>query len=405
MKRTITFLVLIFACIFVSKVQAQYDSGSGTADDPYIIKTAAQLSAIRDNNGSTFGSKYFKLANDIDLTEYIDSQWPTEGWLPIGWPVSDFGAGFYVVVDGDYHTISGLWINRPNADFVGLFGRLTAYDANTYSKIKNLGIIMNEDKGGIVGHSKVGALTGVNNLNLSFEQVFIKGTVHGVDSVGGLTGDVKSRYSYNIPIRDCYFVGTVEGTERVGGLGGIVGSTRNCYIENCYFLGYVKSSGTNVGGLLGLREEGSGVTVLNNNYFVSDLNPGMNGVGNNAALMPDAGKSLADMKKQATYENWDFTNVWKIDEETSTPYFKWQSGPIFLGINAPVAAKNALVVTTIGNTLRIKGFTPNETINVYTVSGAKIYSAKAKGSEVNVNLPAHGVYIVSAGAQKAKTVY
>lgn len=56
-----------------------FDGGSGTVEDPYIISTAEQLDAIRDNHSASY-----RLANDIDLTNYIDKKYGTEGWKPIG---------------------------------------------------------------------------------------------------------------------------------------------------------------------------------------------------------------------------------------------------------------------------------------------------------------------------------
>jgi hypothetical protein len=55
--------------------------------------------------------------------------------------------------------------------------------------------------------------------------------------------------------------------------------------------------------------------------------------------------------------------------------------------------------------LNLKGFVPNEQIDIYNSSGMKVYSVKAKGSELNVKLPVHEVYIISAGAQQIKVLH
>lgn len=57
-------------------------SGSGTKADPYLIFNPIQLHNIRNFTG--YDEVYFKLMSDIDLTEFIDDNSPTEGWEPIG---------------------------------------------------------------------------------------------------------------------------------------------------------------------------------------------------------------------------------------------------------------------------------------------------------------------------------
>lgn len=51
-------------------------SGSGTKDDPYLIFNPIQLHNIRNFTG--YDDVYFKLMSDIDLTEFIDDNSPTE---------------------------------------------------------------------------------------------------------------------------------------------------------------------------------------------------------------------------------------------------------------------------------------------------------------------------------------
>lgn len=67
-------------------------SGSGTATDPYIITTAAELSTI---GGSENKNKYFRLGNDIT----VDSSFSTIGT-------------FYGILDGDGKTITGVNITE-----------------------------------------------------------------------------------------------------------------------------------------------------------------------------------------------------------------------------------------------------------------------------------------------------
>ncbi|MDR3000556.1 MAG: hypothetical protein LBU89_04750, partial [Fibromonadaceae bacterium] len=48
------------------------------------------------------------------------------------------------------------------------------------------------------------------------------------------------------------------------------------------------------------------------------------------------GKTTAEMMSQSTFANWDFTNVWQIDEGESYPYHAWQGG----GGGTPIIVSN-----------------------------------------------------------------
>lgn len=131
MKNILTRNLLIAACclVFPAGMFAQFSgSGSGTKDDPYRIFNAVQLNQVRHFCGQ--GVVYFSLEADIDMTQWIAENNPSQGWLPIGDASSAF-AGYF---NGNGHTISNLWINRPNTDNIGLFGKIDISDA----KIINL---------------------------------------------------------------------------------------------------------------------------------------------------------------------------------------------------------------------------------------------------------------------------
>lgn len=104
-------------------------TGSGTADDPYLIYTAAGLKAFRDKvNGQNGQTKqpgaHAKLMNDIvlnDGTFDADGNWSESGtpdqWTPI---VGNYGYGG--TFDGDGHTIRGLYVK--GGEYAGLFGNV-----------------------------------------------------------------------------------------------------------------------------------------------------------------------------------------------------------------------------------------------------------------------------------------
>lgn len=86
--------LLLLLCLFFLAAPAAAAGGSGTAADPYIIQTAAELQSIQNNLAA-----YYKLANDINLQGV--------SFTPIGSTSSPFTGSF----DGAGYTISNLVIS------------------------------------------------------------------------------------------------------------------------------------------------------------------------------------------------------------------------------------------------------------------------------------------------------
>ncbi|MDR1527553.1 MAG: Ig-like domain-containing protein [Dysgonamonadaceae bacterium] len=297
-----------------------FEGGTGTETDPYLVKTAEQLDLVRDYLSDVEGDKiYFKQIADIDLTSYLAAEYPDEGWLPIG--VS--GGKRFGIYDGDNHKITGLWINRPAMQRVGLFGMLS-----TSSKIANLGVEI--DTKGITGLSYAGGLVGqINDLTMVIENCYVTGNVTGVGASPTYAGLLAG---YNIgTITNSYAIGTVTGTGVVGGLCGGSSTTTNSYMTftNCYADVLVIGT-TLIGGLVGQSSSSASATKnVTNTYFNAEINAaGLNSFGSHPAIATTAGKTGAELKTQSTFVDWDFTHLWKIDEGARTPYFQWQtSGP------------------------------------------------------------------------------
>lgn len=113
MKRIFTLLFVMAA--LVAQGQDIYDLGSGTPEEPFQVATAEQLDSVRKHL-----DKHFIQTDPIDLGPYIETNYSADGWLPIGANVD--GQRFVGTYDGGGKTISGLTINRPGIDNVGLFG-------------------------------------------------------------------------------------------------------------------------------------------------------------------------------------------------------------------------------------------------------------------------------------------
>ncbi|MDG5767104.1 SusE domain-containing protein [Balneolales bacterium ANBcel1] len=171
-------LTLWLAALATLPAQAQQSSfagGSGTIDDPWHIETIQQLQQISDDLDA-----HYLLVNDIDASE-TEGWNDSEGFEPIGY-FEGTGAGsdnkpFRGTLDGDGHTISGLSIQRPDSEGIGLFAK-----TNEYAHIKNLRLIDAE----VIGNSVTGVLAGYNNGLIYNSEV--SGWVAGDREIGMIAG-------------------------------------------------------------------------------------------------------------------------------------------------------------------------------------------------------------------------
>jgi|GEM_PF-4440303 len=264
-----------------------------TSDSPIIITTPAELDGIR--NGL---NKHYKLGKNIDLTDYLapsgNGHNEGDGWEPIG----TYSNPFTGSLDGDGYVITGLWINRPTTDNVGLFGRTQS------ATIKNLGVILASN--GIIGNYHVGGLVGLQEAGIgdssSITNCYATGNIMAVRYAGGLVGVQRTNIGSSA-ITNCYATGNVTATTNVGGLMGFqvadsggISSITNCYatssatataghagglvghqiaayggtnsIANCYATGDVAATAY-AGGLVGFQEIGSGSTNSIANCFAT----------------------------------------------------------------------------------------------------------------------------------------
>lgn len=315
MKRKLTFAAL-FLCTLMTFAQFS-GSGSGTENDPYLILNPIQLNQLR--NYLNTSNVYFKLMANIDMTEFLENESPTQGWQPVG---NSYFACFKGVLDGNGKTISGLWINRGNTDNVGLFGYT---DRATIKNLKMIdaSIVGNNYTGGISGTSNYstfescsfsGLVTGVSyvggyvgagegnsfsncltinckvmgqdyiggacgnnrNGNLTFTNCHIYSNVAGVNNVGGILG---GKSYHLIKLTSCSFVGEISATSYAGGLIGSVNFyQKESIVTKCFVIGKIMATSDYVGGLIGYDNgESSGIN-LSHNYFSGDVS-GNNNVG------------------------------------------------------------------------------------------------------------------------------
>lgn len=297
-----------------------FASGDGSASSPYMISTAKQFDNIRN-----YSHLCFKLDNDIDLSSLIN---PTStGWEPI-----DFSGHF----DGCNHKTTGLWINSPGRDNIGLFGTINnATISGIRLELSEKGITGRNNVGGIVGYP-----SGTSDLDTRISDCCVTGNISGESAIGGICGSQYVASWHRTNISRCQYNGDI--TVSRGSAGGIIGSSygtttiSDCYaianisakdgwacygmgiggyqVSNCYFVGTINGPSTTDSwrGCYGITTNTEMYSWCTHSYYNSEL---FKGTGSRDGIP----KTEQEMKRQATYENWDFNAIWQIEEGKGYP--------------------------------------------------------------------------------------
>lgn len=285
----------------------KFEAGNGTETDPYIIATAAQLDEVRN-----FPSACFELSKDIDLSSYLNSN--SSGWTPI----EDFTGKF----DGKKHTIKGLWISLSSISNVGLFANIQGYSNDKRASVSNL--FVNVSKKGITGGSSVGGICGsLSDGNI--ENCMVTGDISGYQYVGGIVGRNNDNYYSSSIISQCASSGNITATK--GYVGGILGYYYgSCSIKNCYSIANVKTEGSYSSSVYGIGYSAENCYFAGTISDTGDVYP--IGVYNTNSYYDSektkiSGKQGAlttkQMKQQASFQGWDFDNIWTIQEGVDYP--------------------------------------------------------------------------------------
>jgi len=242
MKKIILFLreLICITCLFTSSsVNAQIwppdgMQGDGTNDNPWEITLPEHLATLATyvnvGNGDNTIGKYYKLMNDIDLSEYAN-------WKPIG-TRSNNSTCFNGNFNGNDKIVKNLTIRRSTEDYIGLFGLVLDVGC-----IENLSV---EDCDVIGGDYNIGGLVGFNSAPI--RNCYVSGKIKGQrSSVGGLVG-----INNEGTITNCYATSNVTSNTSISSkTGGLVGMNYGTII-NCYATGNINGVGT-AGGLVGMN--------------------------------------------------------------------------------------------------------------------------------------------------------
>ncbi len=291
-RRAVLVLLVVLAATG-RPVWAQYDGGTGTADNPYLIKTAEQLNAIGLHPDDW--DKHFRLTANLDMNDLAGAK-------------VNLIMTFEGVFDGNDHTIANLTYLAKDEDGppglpyvwrIGLFRMMIGtnavvqnlglinpdvrLDATCTKEVRCLGALVGSlmqgwvrhcyvQGGRVAGGRSVGGLVGDCDYAAAVWESWSSTEVSGNSAVGGLIGwchkpsdiwrchaQARVSGSSNIgglvggcslegTIEDCFTTGTVAAQLQGGGLVGSLGGS----VSNCYSTARVSGNAT-LGGLVGIN--------------------------------------------------------------------------------------------------------------------------------------------------------
>lgn len=274
--------------------------GDGTESRPYLIKTIQDFDYLFTIK---YGNAHFKLANDIDLSNYNNFE---------GINSENFNYLFSGTLDGDNHIISNL---KQNGETTGFFKKISGIIKNLHFKNAN------------VTANSYGGILAAKADYATIENISVEGSIKANQNdtyIGGLIGQAKDTV-----INKVYNSATLNGKKS----GAIVGNLlENSSIKNAFNLGDFKNAGQTLtafaGGIAknhnrleylidysGREFNGCATTnpsshtqdqlIVNNVYYYENGNCRYLGVG----LTYDG------IRTKTKYNNFD-TNVWSIADNT-----------------------------------------------------------------------------------------
>ncbi len=232
--------------------------------------------------------------------------------------------GGLVGFSGIFNTISNSSVNvtvTATGDHVGGFAG--ALSRSTVQYCYSLGDVVGTSTS---TGSKVGGFAGTSGDRNTIRNSYAAGNVTSsggssdvrdhinAGGTGGFVG-LSGQTTRSNTITNSYALGTVtyNGSETDPNVGGFIGAILDATIENNYAAGKVIASGSDANGFIGRQIEPE-VTLTNNYWNTESSGKSTGGTG--------TGLTIAQMKLETSFSNWDFVNTWSINEGTSLPYLQ-----------------------------------------------------------------------------------
>ena len=321
------------------------------------------------------GCKGYELMRDLDFDNpahyragRVNTAWTGgAGWQPIGTSRHPFTATF----KGNGYTISNLRVNRPNSDYIGLFGVIDGSESDVVIEglgLTDIDIVGGAHVGGLVATNRagdirrsyvtgyvvargngtsaiVGGLVGSNvagSITESYSETQVKGSLSvglSVAPAGGLVAlnDNRGR------IENSYAVGSVIGWDTIGGL--VAVNQGSGEIINSYAVNRAIAIGarSKVGGLVAVND-----AVVDDSYWdveVSDIAASAGGTSATTAVLRS---STPTSPINSIYKDWD-ADVWEFADASRYPELKAIADVPLL---AP-EGKSLLQSLTLSNNVRL----------------------------------------------------
>jgi len=310
--------------VWSGKLARIYASGDGTKESPYEIKTGGQLALLaNDALQSKTANKYYKITADIILNEPNFTYRKTDA---NEWYTGKWAEAFRGHLDGGYHTISGLYLNKDAYSPTG---------GNYYSGLF-----------ACIGKNAVIEKLGIINSSIVFDG--------GSKYVGAFAGFVDQ---YNVQeasfedyplIRECFADTTVYLD--ASSCGGFIGcATRPIRIEDSFFTGKVNNTAR---GLFGYSKLGTPTDeILVKNFYTADSKLAVlsNASYDNINVENCYSSSAQDKegltrlfidrmcgKEALKYmKGFDFKNIWAVRDVDETPGLKGFKPASFSNVMSP----------------------------------------------------------------------
>ena len=384
-------------------------NGAGTIGDPYQITSWAQLNEIRNHLSS-----HFVLMNDLGPSDagydiYASSVANSgAGWNPI--VASDSANPFIGSLNGDGHTISGIFIDRTGVQ-IGLFGHASG-------EVRDLGLVDIDytsdttQAGGIIGASNNATATTV-------KRCFVSGSLTALGRMGAIVGNISSSTASKV-ITDCYSNVSLVTTGGSSGdnamVSGILGrywggnniEVRRCY-STCTF-----SGGLQAGIVQKATTSGGASTSFSNNFFDSTVGTSASGTNGSGTA-----KTTAQMQDIDTYTDtatagltnaWDMVAIgsyvdetWAIDDGNDYPILGFQ-----VEVGDPTPTVTTQAVTSIDKTTATANGNVTDLGEEASVEAGHQFRVKNESAWTNTatqSLSATGAYTTSLTGLDPDTEY